>query len=116
MHSYRARMRRFLLKYALFGAIAVVSGILGGPPAAQAWSGESTIREGCHEMITFSALDAASWPGDATPPAPTAEDTRLLNDLPFDMPARHRNIWAATLVLANREVDLGGHEIGRAHV
>jgi hypothetical protein len=98
----------------LFGLVGagLMAAVSLAPVSAQAWSAASAVRDGCHEAITFSAIQNASprWPNMESPPAPTADDMRVINDVPFDLPATQANIWAVTVVLANREVDLAGFE------
>ena len=90
--------------------LGAVSLLIVAPSAASAWETQTAITDGCHERLTFLALDRSPWPGDAQPPPSSPDDIRVIGDLPFDLPAANRNIWDVTAALANRAVDLGGYE------
>lgn len=81
-------------------------------PAA-AYTVQSAVADGCHERITFDALRAVR---SVLPRADRVDATRneqaLIDDVPFSVDSDMRDLSAITVVLANRDVDLRGHEPG----
>ena len=82
-------------------------------PAA-AYSTGTLATDPCHERMTQHALRALRRDVAQAAPSirPSADEKALLEDLPFDMPGDLADLEAATLILANRDLDLGGVSSG----
>jgi hypothetical protein len=92
---------------AILAAAAVA--FAAGP--ARAFTIESIVTRGCHEMITTDALRAArSTLATAAPLPATGDDQALIDDLPFSAAADMMDIGGATLLLGVRDNDLGGRD------
>src|SRR5687767_8321497 len=101
------------MAYSLLGALAF--GLAAGSlllleaGEAAAYSTDSVVSDPCHERITMNAL---SWLREdvplAEPIVPNRNERALIDDVPFDLRSDMRDLAAATLILANREVDLKG--------
>lgn len=76
-------------------------------PLAHAFSIETAFTTGCHERITVEALRRAGWPNHQAEPAPTSDDLRLINNLPFQVPAGS-GPWTVALIIGVRSNDLHG--------
>lgn len=91
------------LRFLTFLALAVA------PLAASAFTLETAYTEGCHERATYLAAQHSGWP--ATPPAMTAEDQKVVDNLSFRMPAGF-TVWDISLLIGVRDSDLHGTSIG----
>lgn len=69
----------------------------------------SPISGACHEAITLAASSQTGFPDPAAAPHPTENQARALEDLTFDLPADHRDVWSMTLVIGVRSNDIGDH-------
>jgi hypothetical protein len=80
------------------------------PTAALAFSYESPVSDGCHEMITQAALRRARQlvPALAQWEPISEEDSILLRDLPFRLDDDLRDLPAAALLIGVRDNDLKG--------
>jgi hypothetical protein len=85
---------------------ALVGGLLLLPASAEAFEIETSTTSGCHEQVTGDAIAAAGWPGGAAPPAPSETDERIMDDVPFSLPAR--DPWTLALLIGVRHNDIGG--------
>lgn len=74
---------------------------------AHAFSIETAFTTGCHERITVEALRRAGWPNHQAEPAPTSDELRLINNLPFQVPAGS-GPWTVALIIGVRSNDLHG--------
>jgi hypothetical protein len=79
---------------------------------AFAYSADSVASDPCHEEISVEAVRQlrarlANAPALA---AQTRDERALLDDLPFDIGGRLRDVGAASLLLGNRNVDLKSNE------
>lgn len=74
--------------------------------AASAYTGNSEVSGPCHETITLDALSSVRAEGLAPWLAPHGDDKALVDDLPVNIDT---DLAGATLVLANRDVDLNGN-------
>ena len=72
---------------------------------AGAWSIDTSVTYGCHERWSQDALDAAGYAAD--PPA-LGDDRLLFESVDFDTSYLDRNIYALSLALGARSVDVGG--------
>lgn len=91
--------------------LAIAAVILSTPHVAGAYAIESAISEPCHERITFDALHqyreeaGNEWTGSED-----RDEKALIRDAPFPTFHGMDDLGAVTLALANRHVDLDGHE------
>lgn len=84
--------------------------LLGFATPAAAFQLETAFTGGCHEQVTRDAVDSLGWPDGHTPPAPSDDDRRLLDNLPFStLPGD--DLWLASLLVGVRDNDLHGVEI-----
>jgi len=74
---------------------------------SHAFSIETAFTTGCHERITAAALARAGWPRGQVEPEASADDLRLINNLPFHVPA-HSGPWTVALLIGVRSNDLHG--------
>lgn len=81
--------------------------LLAAPAAAEAFEIETSTTSGCHERVTGDAIAAAGWPDGAEPPAPGETDQRIMDDVPFSLPAR--DPWTLALLVGVRHNDIGGN-------
>jgi hypothetical protein len=88
-------------------AFLVLVVFLSLPAGASAYTVHSELAEPCHEVITLEAFDRVRAQGLASWITPTGDDAALVDDLPVDVDT---DLAGATLILANRDQDLGGHE------
>ena len=86
--------------------------VLASSSHALAYSTESIVSDGCHELMTMRALRAAraELPALSALPSRTRDDRALLDDLPFDMDSDMGDLGAAALLLGNRSNDLLDNE------
>lgn len=88
-------------------ALCISSAVLL-PGTVDAYSIHTVVSDDCHERITLEALSRVrSQHGVARPIEPEGEDEALVRDLPVDVDT---DLVGATLILANRDIDLGGHD------
>lgn len=89
-------------------ASCAMTAVVLAPGRAEAYSFETLISDGCHERITMDALRAVRSVRGVEWRETEAADVALLDDLPFHVDADLRDFGAASLLVANREVDLVG--------
>ena len=72
--------------------------LIVGAPAAHAYTIETPISDGCHEMLTAAALRAvrAELPSAAPLPA-TSDEQALIDDVQFSVPPDLDDLGGATL-------------------
>ena len=102
-HDSRARTTSVLASRV---APALIAGILVTPASAAAFEIETSTTSGCHERVTGHAIALAGWPGGAAPPAPSETDERIMDDVPFSLPAR--DPWTLALLIGVRNNDIYG--------
>ena len=78
---------------------------------AQAFQIETTVTGGCHESITYAALEAAGWGNllaarNGELPALSDVQDRAVDDLPFLLVPSARNPWALALLIGVRSNDI----------
>lgn len=84
---------------------------LARPDAARAFSYQTIISKPCHEKVSQHALRTIRKSYATAPVLPPSGDERaMIEDLPFDLDGDMRELAAAALVLAVRDVDLRGRE------
>ncbi|HEU5055372.1 MAG TPA: hypothetical protein VFU21_02550 [Kofleriaceae bacterium] len=84
----------------------VAAAIVAVPARGEAFEIETSTTSGCHERVTGDAIAAAGWPDGASPPAPDETDERIMDDVPFELPAR--DPWTLALLIGVRHNDIGG--------
>lgn len=86
-------------------------GVWAGPATAEAFQIDSIVTAGCHEQITRDALERvrAQSPELATIAAFYRFRDALVDTAPFDL-GNQKELGAALLILANRDIDLEGSE------
>ncbi|MFY0577738.1 hypothetical protein ACN28S_28555 [Cystobacter fuscus] len=103
MPSLRPSFRRYLP----LAASTLLAALILGTTTARAYTIETPVTEGCHERITAAALARAGWPDGALPPAPTAGQKVLVDNLPFHLPTA-RDAWTVAMLAGVRDNDLHG--------
>ena len=78
---------------------------------AQAFQIETTVTGGCHESITYAALEAAGWGNllaarNGELPALSDVQGRAVDDLTFSLVPSARNPWALALLIGVRSNDI----------
>jgi hypothetical protein len=89
-------------------AVALALAVLLAPGAAQAFTVQSPVTDGCHEQITEAALGGVRAMGEGPAIAADANDQALIDDLPFDVEPDMREVAAASLLIGVRDNDLKG--------
>ena len=80
------------------------------PRAASAYTIETILTEGCHELVTSSALRATRDElGIERPPPAGGNDEAYVRDVQFIVDEDQRDIAAVTLLVGVRDNDLKGH-------
>ena len=79
-------------------------------PSAAAYTVETPITNGCHELITEAALRSARAVTPAAAPLPleTEDDQALASDLPFSTASDMGDLGAISLLLGVRDNDMKG--------
>jgi hypothetical protein len=92
----------------VFGIGILLAALSSG---ARAYTFESPLSDGCHELITIDALRAVRERSDAARPLPASKRDQLwIEDLPVELPHDARDLGAASLVAGVRHNDLKGAE------
>src|SRR5688500_4430007 len=100
-----------LRQHAAAMSAVLALGVIAASQGAKAYSGDSVVSDGCHERITMDAL--RRWRSQLPAieiPAADSNERALIADVPFGLDADLRDLAAVTTLLANRDVDLKGHE------
>lgn len=87
-------------------AILAATCAVTAPAPALAFQVETSVTDGCHERVTFQALDRTGWPEGREPPPLTDTDQRILDDLPFSMPDGGSDPWTLALLIGARHNDV----------
>src|SRR5438045_3996484 len=87
------------------GLAVIVYGSLGAG-SAYGFTFGSEISDGCHERITAEMLVGRAWPDGQQPPALSALDLRILEDLPFALDERVQDPFGLALLIGVRHNDL----------
>src|ERR1700733_1442302 len=89
---------------------ALVVGFVLVAPRARAYTVDTPVTGGCHELITEPALRAARVDTPAAAPLPllTDDDAALAADLPFSVDGDMGDLGAISLLLGIRDNDLKG--------
>jgi MYXO-CTERM domain-containing protein len=79
-------------------------------PSAQAYTVETPITNGCHELITEAALRGARVVTPAAAPLPleTEDDQAMASDLPFSTASDMGDLGAISLLIGVRDNDMKG--------
>ncbi len=88
--------------------LALAAGVMT-PATTFAYASGSSATKDCHEQMVWVALDNSTYPDGATPP-PDEQATRLAEQIPVTVPARHQNLWAVSTVIGTRFPDFEGSE------
>ncbi len=93
------------------GRLATILAVFTGSQRVAAFTLDSPISEGCHEMITGAAVRAAGWPADAPALEPDAAHAQLLASMPFAPATDLRDPRSLSLLLGVRDPDLRGRTL-----
>lgn len=90
-------------------AWALGAALILGVPAAHAYTIETPLSDGCHEMLTADALRAVrdELPA-AAPLAATSDERALIDDVQFSVPGDMQDLGGTTLLLGARDNDVKG--------
>ncbi len=90
--------------------LAVVLAVLLVAPRARAYTVETPVTGGCHELITAAALRDARAVSPAAAPVAlmTDDDQAMASDLPFSPAVDMRDLGGITILLGVRDNDLKG--------